>query len=108
MFKRAQFVEAFRDPKTYILFLASIAAQIPNGVSSNFGTAIISSFGFTQLQVNLLDIPNSITQISSLLLSGFLAGRFKNSRAILMVRHCINPTDVSSLETSLASLPLRL
>lgn len=35
-FKVYQVKEAFTDPKTYLLFVASIAAQIPNGVVSNF------------------------------------------------------------------------
>jgi hypothetical protein len=70
--------------RLYILFLASIAAQIPNGVVSNFSSIIISGFGFTQLQTTLLDIPNSLVQITSLVLSGYFAGRFKNSRAIMM------------------------
>ncbi|KAK8844009.1 hypothetical protein IAR55_006802 [Kwoniella newhampshirensis] len=84
VFKIEQVKEAFMDPKLYILFLASIAAQIPNGVVSNFSSIIISGFGFDQLQTTLLDIPNSVVQISSLILSGYLAGRFKNSRAIMM------------------------
>ncbi|KAJ7673332.1 MFS general substrate transporter [Mycena polygramma] len=49
-------------------FIASIAAQIPNGVVSNF-----SSAGYPRQ-----------CQIVSLVLSGYLAGRFKNSRAIMM------------------------
>ena len=84
--------------RLYILFFASIAAQIPNGVVSNFSSIIISGFGFNQLQTTLLDIPNSLVQITSLVLSGYFAGRFKNSRAIMMAsppqtdhvgyRHC--------------------
>ncbi|TRM69115.1 major facilitator superfamily domain-containing protein [Schizophyllum amplum] len=83
-FKVYQMKEAFRDPKTYLLFVASIAAQIPNGVVSNFSSIIISSMGFTKFQTTLLDIPSSVLQITSLVGSGYLAGRFKNSRAIMM------------------------
>lgn len=43
-FKMYQVREAFVDPKTYILFLASIAAQIPNGVVSNFSRYALHSF----------------------------------------------------------------
>lgn len=43
-FKMYQVREAFVDPKTYILFLASIAAQIPNGVVSNFSRYVLQSF----------------------------------------------------------------
>lgn len=37
-FKIEQVKEAFVDPKIYIIFIASIAAQIPNGVVSNFSS----------------------------------------------------------------------
>ncbi|KAJ6511684.1 MFS general substrate transporter [Mycena vulgaris] len=84
VFKGYQLIQAFRDPKTYILFIASIAAQIPNGVVSNFSSIIISGMGFTPFQTTLLDIPSNIIQIVSLVLSGYLAGRFKNSRALMM------------------------
>ncbi|KAJ7167242.1 major facilitator superfamily domain-containing protein [Mycena crocata] len=84
VFKYYQLTQAFSDPKTYILFIASIAAQIPNGVVSNFSSIIISGMGFTKFQTTLLDIPGSVVQIVSLILSGYLAGRFKNSRAIMM------------------------
>ena len=56
-----------------------------NGVVSNFSSIIISGFGFSKLQTTLLDIPNSVLQIASLVLSGYLSGRFRNSRAIMMV-----------------------
>ncbi|KAJ7486670.1 major facilitator superfamily domain-containing protein [Mycena latifolia] len=84
IFKHYQLIQAFRDPKTYILFIASIAAQIPNGVVSNFSSIIISDMGFTTFQTTLLDIPSNIFQIASLVLSGYFAGRFKNSRALMM------------------------
>ncbi|KAJ7197771.1 major facilitator superfamily domain-containing protein, partial [Mycena pura] len=84
VFKYYQLVQAFSDPKTYLLFIASIAAQIPNGVLSNFSSIIISGLGFTVFQTTLLDIPSNVVQIVSLVLSGYFAGRFKNSRSLMM------------------------
>ncbi|CAD6574935.1 MAG: hypothetical protein TREMPRED_001252 [Tremellales sp. Tagirdzhanova-0007] len=83
-FKYEQVREAFMDPKLYILFVGAVAAQIPNGVVSNFSSTIISGFGFNKFQTTLLDIPSSLMQIGSLVLSGYLAGRFRNSRTIMM------------------------
>ncbi|KAK7691754.1 hypothetical protein QCA50_005155 [Cerrena zonata] len=83
-FKVYQMKQAFLDPKTYFLFFAAVAAQIPNGVTTNFSSIIIKSMGFTQFQTVLLDIPSSILQIVSLVGSGYLAGKFPNSRAIMM------------------------
>ncbi|KAJ7267787.1 major facilitator superfamily domain-containing protein [Mycena rebaudengoi] len=84
VFKYYQMMQAFEDPKTYLLFVASISAQIPNGVVSNFSSIIISGMGFTKFETTLLDIPSNVIQIVSLILSGYLAGRFKNSRALMM------------------------
>ncbi|KAJ7599234.1 MFS general substrate transporter [Mycena floridula] len=83
-FKMYQVKAAFMDPKLYLLFFSSIAAQIPNGVVSNFSSIIIKGMGFNQFQTVLLDIPTSVLQIMSLVGSGYLAGRFKDSRALMM------------------------
>ncbi|VDC05871.1 unnamed protein product [Peniophora sp. CBMAI 1063] len=83
-FKHYQLIQALKDPKTWILFLASISAQIPNGVVSNFSTIIIKGLGFGLYETILLDIPSSLFQIASLVISGYIAGRFKNMRCIMM------------------------
>ncbi|EJF56374.1 MFS general substrate transporter [Dichomitus squalens LYAD-421 SS1] len=83
-FKWYQVQEALIDPKTWLLFVASIAAQIPNGVISNFSTIIIKGMGFTTLQSTLLDAASSGVQIFGLLSAGFICMRFKNMRVITM------------------------
>ncbi|KAI0739999.1 MFS general substrate transporter [Daedaleopsis nitida] len=83
-FKWYQIRHALVDPKTWLLFVASIAAQIPNGIVSNFSTIIIKGLGFTTLQSTLLDAASSVFQIGSLLVAGFVCMRFKNMRVITM------------------------
>ncbi|KAI0641588.1 MFS general substrate transporter [Trametes meyenii] len=90
-FKWYQIRHALIDPKTWLLFVASIAAQIPNGIVSNFSTIVIkvrpprfSGMGFTTLQSTLLDAASSGVQISTLLLAGWVCMRFKNMRIITM------------------------
>ncbi|CDO72575.1 hypothetical protein BN946_scf184983.g58 [Trametes cinnabarina] len=83
-FKWYQIKQALVDPKTWLLFVASIAAQIPNGIVSNFSTIIIKGMGFTTLQSTLLDAASSGVQIASLLLAGWICMRFKNMRVITM------------------------
>ncbi|KAJ7204233.1 major facilitator superfamily domain-containing protein [Mycena rebaudengoi] len=86
VFKYYQMMQAFEDPKTYLLFVASISAQIPKRRPNNQPLSIIiSGMGFTKFETTLLDIPSNVIQIVSLILSGYLAGRFKNSRALMMV-----------------------
>ncbi|KAI0759546.1 MFS general substrate transporter [Trametes elegans] len=83
-FKWYQIQHALVDPKTWLLFVASIAAQIPNGIVSNFSTIVIKGMGFTTLQSTLLDAASSGVQIISLLVAGFICMRFKNMRVITM------------------------
>ncbi len=86
------------------LFKVRSSTKVPSTCPLNpLRSIIISNMGFTQFQTTLLDIPGSIIQILSLgstiqktfssfssiepltVGSGYLAGKFKNSRAILMV-----------------------
>ncbi|KAH8833374.1 major facilitator superfamily domain-containing protein, partial [Flagelloscypha sp. PMI_526] len=83
-FKIQQLYAAFLDPKTYILFFAAVAAQIPNGVVTNFSGVIIQSFGFMKFQTVLLDMPGSFIHIVALVGSGYIAGKIENVRCVMM------------------------
>ncbi|PCH34581.1 MFS general substrate transporter, partial [Wolfiporia cocos MD-104 SS10] len=82
-FKMYQIKQALQDPKTYLLFIASIAAQIPNGIVSNFSTIVIEGMGFTTLQTTLLDAASSGVQIASLLAAGWVL-RLSGLRVVTM------------------------
>ncbi|KAI0707432.1 MFS general substrate transporter [Cerioporus squamosus] len=83
-FKWYQIQHALVDPKTWLLFVSSIGAQIPNGIVSNFSTIIIKGMGFTTLQSTLLAAAASGVQIASLLVAGYICMRFKDMRIISM------------------------
>ena len=55
-FKSYQLKEAFMDYKLYLLFLAGVVGNIPNGGISNFGTLIIQGFGFSTLVTTLMQV----------------------------------------------------
>ncbi|KAF8589716.1 MFS general substrate transporter [Ramaria rubella] len=76
-FKWYQVKHALVDPKTYILFVLSLAAQIPNGLLTSFRSEIIQNMGFTVLQTTVLGIPSDFIQ-------GYVASRVQNSRIIVM------------------------
>jgi MFS family permease len=84
-FKAYQVKQFLRDPKTWILFFMSIAAQIPNAAQSSFTSLILEGFGFTALQTQYMQIPGNVIQIVSLLLSGWISSRFPNMRCITMI-----------------------
>ncbi|GJJ11808.1 hypothetical protein Clacol_006046 [Clathrus columnatus] len=83
-FKWYQVEMALKDPKTYILFVLSLSAQIPNNIIGSFSTQIIQSMGFDVLQTTILGIPSSAIQGAGLVIAGYLASRVKNSRVIIM------------------------
>ncbi|KAH9840562.1 MFS general substrate transporter [Rhodofomes roseus] len=83
-FKMYQIKQALTDPKTWLLFAASVAAQIPNGIVSNFSTIIIKGMGFTTLQTTLLDAASSGVQIASLIAAGLITTYIKNTRVFTM------------------------
>jgi MFS transporter, ACS family, allantoate permease len=56
-FKKSQFFEAFLDAKTWLIWFAIIALQVPNGGLTTFNTLIISGLGFDSLHTSLLAMP---------------------------------------------------
>ncbi|CAJ2509251.1 Uu.00g142770.m01.CDS01 [Anthostomella pinea] len=57
MFKREQMIEAFTDPKTWLMFAFNIFCSIPNGGLSNFQSLIIKGLGFSSRRALLLSMP---------------------------------------------------
>ncbi|KAK5689611.1 hypothetical protein LTR97_012784 [Elasticomyces elasticus] len=54
-FKRYQFIEAIKDPKTWLFFFHAWSQEMANGLTNQY-SLIIKSFGFTTLQTTLLGI----------------------------------------------------
>ena len=75
-FKRAQFVEVFRDPQTYLIAIIVTAMDVPNAAISSFTSLIIKNIGFTTKQTELLNIPNGVVSIVSILTVSYCAARF--------------------------------
>ncbi|KAI1361595.1 MFS general substrate transporter [Xylaria arbuscula] len=84
-FKTYQMWQCLRDPKTWILFFMSIAAQIPNAAQSTFTSIILKTFGFDILQTQYMQIPGNVIQVLSLLASGYISSRFPNMRCAVML-----------------------
>lgn len=84
-----QVVEAVIDPKTWFAVFFGIATQVVNGSVSNFGTLIIKGFGYTEIQVTLLQIPYglliSFAVLSSMYLQRWLPGQMRCIVGILYV-----------------------
>ncbi|RKU45123.1 hypothetical protein DL546_003690 [Coniochaeta pulveracea] len=80
----SQMQECLIDPKTWFVFSLELLTQIPNGGTQNFANLVIKSFGFTSLQSTLINIPYSLLSAGVIVLTGYLAGRFRSVNCILI------------------------
>jgi len=79
VFKKEQMIEAFMDPKTWLIFLFNIWVSIPNGGLTNFAPLIINGLGYTPQRSTLLTMPTGIIQtLSSYICNGgvFLCAKY--------------------------------
>lgn len=84
--KREQVIECLTDPKTLMFFAISLLtqvcwgkithcsimtgaddAQIPNGGTTNFGLLVLETFGFSNLDSMLIQIPASAIAITAVM-----------------------------------------
>lgn len=84
-FSRHQAMQTLTDPKTWILFVMAVGAQVPNSALTSFTSLIIKSFGFGTLGTQYLQIPGGAVQFLSLLGGGIICSKFPNIRCAAMV-----------------------
>ncbi|KAI0857280.1 allantoate permease [Xylaria cubensis] len=85
-FKKDQAIQCAKDPKTWILFVMAIGAQVPNAAITSFTSLIIQSFGFDTLGSQYLQIPGGAVQFLSLILGGWLCTKWpRGSRCPTMI-----------------------
>ncbi|KAI5118501.1 hypothetical protein M0805_004001 [Coniferiporia weirii] len=82
--KRAQFVEALTDPKTWLIFIFAAFANLIGGIGVQY-SILIQSFGFTTLQTTLLSIPSGFAQIIGITSACYALRRFPDSRAWISI-----------------------
>ncbi|KAI0724647.1 MFS general substrate transporter [Fomitopsis betulina] len=83
-FKREQFYEALRDPKTWLFFLFSALDNVPNSLT-NQTQIIMDSFGFTNLQTTLFSLVSGAIELLTISSGVNLATRLPNARAYIGV-----------------------
>ena len=90
-FNKHQAIQTAQDPKTWILFVMAVGAQVPNSALTSFTSIIVASFGFDTLGTQYLQIPGGAVQFLALLAGGYICTKWpKNTRCITMiVANCI-------------------
>lgn len=84
-FSKHQAWQTIHDPKTWILFVMAVGAQVPNSALTSFTSLIIKSFGFGTLGTQYLQIPGGAVQFLSLLGGGIICSKFPNIRCAAMI-----------------------
>lgn len=72
-FSKEQAKEAFTDIRTYVIFFAVLANNLPNGGITNFGSILINGLGYTEANSFLMMMPSNAVQMISLPLCGYVA-----------------------------------
>lgn len=75
VWKKYQFVEAIKDPKIWLYLAFMSFALLEGGVSVQY-SLLIKSFGFTQMQTTLLNIPGGFCQIFFIIIASYAVRRF--------------------------------
>ncbi|KAL2784277.1 major facilitator superfamily domain-containing protein [Aspergillus keveii] len=89
--KKEQIREAFLDIKTWLIWFAIMALQVPNGGLTTFNTLIISGLGFDPLETSLLAMPpGAMSTISGIVLS-FLAATTRRYRTAMVAGSILLP-----------------
>jgi hypothetical protein len=84
-FKKYQMWQTLYDPKTWILFIMAVGAQVPNSAITSFTSLIIKGFGVGTLGTQYLQIPGGAIQFAALLAGGFICSRWPNVRCITII-----------------------
>jgi len=79
-FKRDQFIECLRDPKTWLFFFIAAISNVTNSLS-NQRQIIVAGFGFTPLQTTLIGCVDGVVEIIVIFCTVTSAAYFKNARA---------------------------
>lgn len=83
--KFSQVKECLIDPKTWLILSIELLTQIPNGGTHSFSNIVITSFGFTDLESTLINIPYSIISATIIYSTGWLAGRYRTLNCLLII-----------------------
>lgn len=83
--KLDQVKECLQDPKTWFIFCMELLTQMPNGGTQSFSNMVIESFGFTNLESTLINIPYSVITASVIFGTGWLAGRYRTLNCLLVI-----------------------
>lgn len=72
-----QYVEALKEPRLYLMFVAVVCHFLQNGGMVNYSTILVSTFGFSSFQSILLQIPSGALTITFIVIAVYIQRRTK-------------------------------
>ncbi|KAI1397772.1 MFS general substrate transporter [Hypoxylon fuscum] len=82
--------EALLDPKSWFWFALMFSISVPSGGISTFGPLIIKTFGFTQFETILFNIPFGFVQLVATVGGAFVAQKIKMKGPVIAAL-CLPP-----------------
>ncbi|KAI0649995.1 MFS general substrate transporter [Trametes meyenii] len=73
--KKDQVIEALLDVRTWLIVLATLLTNIPNGGLANFTNIIVKGFGYTTKQTLILSTPGGVLGVVSAIACGWYSDR---------------------------------
>ncbi|KAL3422436.1 major facilitator superfamily transporter [Phlyctema vagabunda] len=87
----AQVTEALLDPQLWFCMINAFLSSVPNGGLTTFGSLMYQSFGFTELEVLLVQIPRSVVSLLIFVAVGFYTRNVRNRRMYVMAFATLPP-----------------
>jgi len=85
-FQMYQAWQTVKDPKTYILFVMAVGAQVPNSAITSFTSIVVGTFGFDTLGTQYMQIPGGAIQFLALIIGGWICTHWpRGTRCITMM-----------------------
>ena len=91
--KRDQVFETFKDPRVWLICLATLLSSIPNGGLSNFSSILLTTFGYTSRQALILNTPQGAIGVVCVLFVGYVSDKWRDRSLVMLI--CIIPTILS-------------
>ncbi|ORY91573.1 major facilitator superfamily domain-containing protein [Leucosporidium creatinivorum] len=82
--KRNQIIAALVCPRAWLLTIAMFGSSVPNGILTSFSGTIIKDMGFSTYDAALLDCAGRSFQIIAVLIAGYVASKFENTRMLMV------------------------
>lgn len=87
----SQFTECMLDMKSWLIVALVVLNILPNGGIISYGFIIIESFGFSNIETTILNVPTSVITWIAIVSSGYISTRIPNSRCLVIAGTVILP-----------------